>query len=393
MDVCQACGLIAPTQRRACDACSATFSTPRMQAPARTDDAYWVAVRCELACRACGLTTPLNELDAGGTVACARCGIEQAFAVREWAAVAEHAHDVGDLAGPDPGGRAPNPDLVIGADNPFKTTGVKHGAAAFGGPKKGRVDVLAGPGHPLCKKCHAPLDMPLDAVAHKQCRATATCPTCKEATVFDLPKSARAAYPALKAIVADGNRADCKHVVFQPGAGGQAVVVRCPNCNADLPPLEPDARHVTCTYCKVAAFIPARAWARQGAPPPAPQMWWMLFRGPSPARVVLEGLARAAVAREQTRKKDEANRARHAEERAQEKQREAAEQAAKDAAEEEAEEVREAERAAERRSESRTPFLFVGLILALFAAVYGAATLYNDAHAEKKAPRSTGHAR
>ncbi|MDB4995622.1 MAG: hypothetical protein JWM74_3054 [Myxococcaceae bacterium] len=390
MDICQGCGLIAPTQKLACDACTATFSTPRMQAPPRTDDAYWAAVRCELPCRACGLSTPLNELDADGTVECARCGIAQAFAVREWAAVAEHAHDVGDLAGPDPCGRAPNADLAIGADNPFKTTGIKHSAAAFGGPKKGRVDVLAGPGHPLCKKCHAPLEMRLDAVAHKQCRATATCPQCNEATIFDLPKSARAAYPALKAIIADGNRADCKHVVFQPGAGGQAVVVRCPNCNADLPPLEPDARHVTCTYCKVAAFIPARAWARQGAPPPPAQMWWMLFRGPSPARVVLEGLARAAHAREQGKKNDAANRARQSEERARDKEREAAERAAKAVAAAEVAEVEEAAQATERKRDARMPYLLAALVVGVLAVIIVAVTLGNPAP-PTSAPRSTGH--
>ncbi len=375
MEVCGACGLIAPTERRSCDACDAPFATPRTQVPPLAEDAYWVSVRCEHRCRACGLPTPLNELDADGIVGCERCGIDQALDIREWADLFRHAHEVGDLAGPDPSGRKPATDADIGAQNYFKTTGVKHGAAPSADRGEGHAHVTAGPGHPLCKRCHVPLVVPIDAKVFRDCRATATCPSCNEAITYDLPKNARAAYPALRAVIAAGNRSDHGRAVVS-GSPGQTIVLHCSNCSANLPAFDA-TRHVTCTFCKAVSFVPARASARHGGAAVPGEAWWLLFRGPSARRTALEDSVREhnrRAARQAER--DKKTVARH-EAKQQERAREEAAKAARDAAEAaEAAEEEQREIAERKRSDGRNklavlvalPLLFGGVIA---AAIYG----------------------
>jgi hypothetical protein len=376
MEVCGTCGLIAPSKRGTCDACEAPFATPRMQVPPLGDDLYWVSVRCEHRCRACGLTTPLNELDADGIVACERCGIDQAMDVSEWARIFQHAHEVGDLAGPDPNGRKPAKDADIADQNHFKTTGVKHGAAPSQDYGEGHARVTAGPGHPLCKQCKVPLVVPFDARAFKECRATASCPTCKASATYALPKNAREAYPALRAVIAEGNRDGVKHAVVA-GSAGQPVILRCPGCGADLPAFDPATRQVTCTFCKVVAFVPARASARQGAAALPAEAWWLLFRGPSPRRTALEDSVRQHDRKAARQRAHDQQTSERRETKKQERAREDAAKVARAAALEQIEAEEEAEQQlTSRREDARTkiafvvgiPLLFIGIVLAV---VYG----------------------
>src|SRR6185295_10892156 len=92
-------------------------------APRHDVSGYWVAVRCSFQCRSCGFAAPLDQLDIDGAVECAYCGLRQRFEPSTWTEALEFAHAVGDLAGPEPEGRYPNPSLWIAPANPFADVG------------------------------------------------------------------------------------------------------------------------------------------------------------------------------------------------------------------------------------------------------------------------------
>ena len=99
------------------------FAQRPMTAPRLEAHGYWVAVRCTFQCRSCGFAAPLDQLDIDGSVECAYCGLCQRFEPSTWIEALEFAHAVGDLSGPEPEGRAPNPSLWIAPDNPFRDVG------------------------------------------------------------------------------------------------------------------------------------------------------------------------------------------------------------------------------------------------------------------------------
>lgn len=257
MDLCAACGIIAPTEQASCSGCKAVFPSPRLQVAEREDDAYWVSVHCELRCGKCYGRSPRNHLDASGVATCVKCGTTEPFLVREWAPVFEHAHAVGDLAGPDPQGRT-QAGGNIGDENPFQSLGIELSAASFG-EQSGHTFVSASPGSPLCTRCHVPIELPLDTIDADTLRATSTCPSCKETTRYELPKSAREAYPALQMVLAEGNRVDHALAVSDPRAQG----------------------------------------------------WWLLFRGPSPKRRALESLFTDGVVEDEDERASEPPESKH----------------------------------------------------------------------------------
>src|SRR6478672_2635820 len=167
MPVCGACGIIAPRGLTSCARCGANFAARPMGAP-RIDagGGYWVAVSCTFQCRSCGFAAPLDQLDVDGSVECAYCGLRQRFEPSTWSEALDFAHAVGDLAGPGPEGRYPDPGLWIGASNPFRDTGETASFSEFRQsgfeitegltiPKS--LQIAAAPGFPVCLRCKVPV--------------------------------------------------------------------------------------------------------------------------------------------------------------------------------------------------------------------------------------------
>jgi LSD1 subclass zinc finger protein len=280
VEICGGCGAGAAARRTACGVCSVAFPTPRLRAPA-SGVRYWVAVRGGFTCRSCGFLAPLDHLPVDGAVECASCGLRQAFQTGALAPALAHAHAVGDLAGPSSEGRTPHPRLYIGADNPFKSVAVDRAFDDFSTSIDGRpVRLEAGPGHPICKTCHVPLE------TNAAGGVVATrCPRCNEEARFALPEGIAELAPGLVGVVAadHSDKPRAKQVV---GAGG-VVALACPACGAPLAGTGGE-RSIACAFCKAVALIPARAAAQTSEGSPKPSLWWLLFEGASDKRVELE---------------------------------------------------------------------------------------------------------
>ena len=286
--ICPTCGVIAPTAQRTCAVCENSLED-RQRIPVSSDGTYWVGLRCHFQCRSCGHLSPLNQLDMDGSVQCHHCGLDQAFDVDSWSEGLQHGHAVGDLAGPHPEGLHPHPRLSIVGDNPMARVGVDltAGELTLSGTTVGEGMVLArslkmdaSPGHPLCRKCHVPLEHTVDG------RITKTrCPACGLAASYELPKAARRYSEGVRGIVASDLRSDRPSVKAELASGVMALA--CPGCGAGLQDVA-EGKTYRCPFCKTVSRIPDRLIQRYFDRAPEPETWWLLFEGASPRRRQLE---------------------------------------------------------------------------------------------------------
>lgn len=288
--------MIAPRERRQCEWCQAALGERVPVVPARPDETIWVAVRCEFQCRSCGFFVPLDHLDIDGRVDCLRCGVEQVFDVDSWRVGLAAAHEVGDLAGPDPEGQFPNPHCSIAARNPQRAIGItataaiSAQAATTAGPDgvhHRSLRVAAAPGCPLCDSCSTPLTV---VVAGRSARAT--CARCGEHASYELPERAPALYHNLIAALAPEHRTDAADAAEDVSAGGGAVSVRCPNCAGPIA-VDGESHFECCDFCHTTVRIRDET-LRKLIADPRPLPWWLLFRGPSQTRIELEKSAALA---------------------------------------------------------------------------------------------------
>lgn len=299
MPVCLGCGGIAPRQHSTCTICALALPPVQERPAAPSDPAgrFWVAVRCQFQCRVCGHLSPLDHLDMDGSVVCLRCGISQIFDVGSWNEGLEHAHAVGDLAGPHAEGRFPGREVSIAGINPFRDIGI--GAAVAVSQQSGLViegglmttrslRVEAGPGQPLCRRCRACLQV-TEASGH---RLSMACPACGDDHAYEIPPQATAACAGLRGVMADEHRLGSREAHIEQGGGG-AEVIRCPNCSAAVS-VSGASTIVDCGYCHVSLRIPGNALQRLGHHEPRPLVWWLLFQGPSARRRALAAQVRKA---------------------------------------------------------------------------------------------------
>ncbi|MEZ4293998.1 MAG: hypothetical protein R3B70_03400 [Polyangiaceae bacterium] len=275
--ICRSCGIVAPEQAGTCAECGRPIAEVRVQVPPQGADTYWVAVKCGFTCNQCKFLAPLDGLDVDGAVDCAHCGLRQRFDVSAWRGALAFAHAVGDLAGPDPEGRAPHPAIWIGDINPHAKVGVEL-AYADGAQKVETIDIQASPGHPVCKRCRVPLTVSLGGHG----RVNTRCMTCGDEASFTLSDAGRAGYPALVAAVADEHRTDRPRAQPMPTQAG-VIAIRCPGCGAPLS-VQGSEKLQTCGFCKAACFVAGRNLAKFLQKTPEPEVWWLLFRGPSEER-------------------------------------------------------------------------------------------------------------
>jgi hypothetical protein len=279
VSVCRGCGVVAPVRGTACEVCARPLAETRVTAPPQADGTYWVAVRCGFTCNSCKFLAPLDALDAGGAVECAHCGLRQRFEVSSWAPALDLAHAVGDLAGPSPEGRSPHPTLWIGSENPYARLGDTR---TFEQAEEGALSIEAAPGHPVCHACHAPLAVSVTGPGTVATR----CPQCGTAATYALADAARALSPAVVAAVADEHRTDRPRAQVSATETG-VIALSCPSCGGPLG-LGEGGRVQTCAFCKAACVVPARSLMRARSQTPAPDVWWILFQGPSAKRRALE---------------------------------------------------------------------------------------------------------
>ena len=288
--LCPACGVMAPAERRSCEWCEAPLDRcPSI--PDGPDGIYPVVVCCHFQCRSCGHRSPLNELDLDGTVRCLRCGLDQMFDVSSWAAALDHAHGVGDLAGPSPEGRHPHPRISIAGDNPLASIGryrtsarlAQSGTRVEDGMVVPRSLIIdAAPGWPLCSRCNLPLE-----IRGSDGHATTSCPDCGRSASYDIDPRARQLCSGLIAAVAEDQRTDRLAVQVTGQEAGEASVLRCPGCGAAMSDVS-DAATVRCEFCNTVARIPAAVRQELFDHEPDEQVWWLLFGGPSKQRRALE---------------------------------------------------------------------------------------------------------
>ena len=284
MKVCPSCGLIAPPRWTECAACGAPWGGRLTNVTRDPDDPWCVAVRCQLQCRACQRLTPLDHLDVDGTVECRHCGHEQAFPPGSWREVVGMAGALGDLAGPDPEGRFPDPRVSIAAINPHRQTGVDrqaHSATVSGLVSSGGLSVAralqieASPGHPVCASCHGPLRVSATAA-----RVSTTCPTCGDATPYRTPPHVRELHEVLVGAIAPAHRDDVPEVKVAHSATGGPVALSCPGCGAPLT-VASGGPLATCGFCHLTSRLPDRLGPRGAT---EARWWWLVFRGETIAR-------------------------------------------------------------------------------------------------------------
>ena len=280
ISICRRCGVVAPLRGTACAVCTRPLAETRTEIAAPSADTFWVAVRCAFTCNSCKFLAPLDGLDADGAVECAHCGLRQRFEVTSWVDALDFAHAVGDLAGPSPEGRNPHPALWIGSENPHAAVGDTR---TFDRTESGVLALDAAPGQPVCRACTVPLSVSVTGPG----AATARCPRCGDHASFALPDAARTLHAALVAVVADEHRTDRPRARSTKTEAG-VVALSCPGCGAPLGASGSGERAQTCAFCKAVCFVPTRSLLRARNETPAPDLWWILFRGASKKRRELE---------------------------------------------------------------------------------------------------------
>lgn len=285
VSICRGCGVVAPAEGRACEVCKRPLAETRVEVPAQGGDLFWVAVRCGFTCNSCRFLAPLDCIDVDGAVECAQCGLRQRFDVDAWPAALALAHAVGDLAGPAPEGRKPHPALWIGSENPHATIGTTRTFERLSGSV---LSMEAAPGQPICHKCQWPLTISVTAPG-----AVATsCARCGDRATYEIPDRARHLDDALMGAIAHDHRTD-QRKAQSTGSEAGAMTLGCPSCGAPLR-LQGTDRLQTCPFCRASCIVPARSFLHRGGDVPEPEVWWMLFRGPSAKRAELEAPTAAA---------------------------------------------------------------------------------------------------
>lgn len=249
---------------------------------------YWVSVRCEFQCRACGHLSPLNFLDLDGSVRCLRCGLDQAFARASWEQVLEHAHSVGDLAG-SAEGREPHALYSIAGENPFAAVrSARHTQSGFvterGMQIPTSVQLQADLDPPTCDGCQSALIIQRGGPGEVR----TTCSRCSATRSYQLPAEAPKIAPGIVGVIASEHRSDCPATrvqddVARPGA----IAVLCPACGGQLSPTR-DSPFATCGFCRTTSRIPQKTLFRVGGEMAKPERFWLAFQGPSLLRKKLE---------------------------------------------------------------------------------------------------------
>lgn len=264
--------MLLDSSRRACDTCGTPYPAPPLRALPQPGRAYWVAVRAEFTCKACGFDVPLNHFELGDGVICTRCGVEQRYDASDWQELVAFAHRVGDFGGPGPEGRFPDPARPLSRQNPFVDLGAGASWARLG-------LFRTSPGNPLCRTCKAPLVIADRRGPHIE----VACSRCGDRHRYEVPPHVR--IPHLAGVLADEHEEGRRDANIVQESG--VVILRCPNCSAPLSGVKDEDGVVACGYCKVPCRVSTHTHARAGHKQTPTKTWWLCFDGPCEARASL----------------------------------------------------------------------------------------------------------
>ncbi len=268
-EICGQCGVAMPTRSPHCRVCG---HGERVIAPPPRFGAFWVGLSVVQECDSCGRPVSVTGAGADGT-SCGHCGGESPIGRGAWAGILRFAHDVGDLSGPDPEGEPTRADHPVGDANPYRTVGVTASSVTRRVPARGeagRLDVLARPGAPLCRRCREPVAW----VPKPRPAALTRCSGCGDEQVAGAPDALD--HLAVKALATPA-------APEPAGDESAATPLKCPVCGASLPAVGTGGL-VPCSYCRTASLVPPDPTL--GLEAVAPR-WWLLFKGCSPLRELL----------------------------------------------------------------------------------------------------------
>lgn len=269
MEVCDECGAWAPEGAKACGSCGAS---PLERVRGAQGDPRCVQVRLEFTCRGCALAAPLDRLADDGIVTCCRCGLRQGLDTDDLRAVLQTAWGVADLYHPDPEGDRPGP-ISVAAINPYRNP--EQPGKRFDSELPEMLAAWLGRGIPLDDAERSPMLVTVEERGHVVTSTGAR---------YAVSPGALALCPGLLGVVADEHRVDESSVELAHAAEGEAFA--CARCGAALP-VDGTVRLVRCTYCDAVHHV-ASDLRHRLRDDPLPDVWWLVFEGPSPLRRQLE---------------------------------------------------------------------------------------------------------
>ena len=176
----------------------------------------------------------------------------------------------------------PSRDTMDWVENPYAAVGNTVTLMRLEGIGSNGLAVDAAPGHPVCPACHVPLATSVTGTG-----AVATqCPRCGDRATYALASIAQQLSPSLVAAIAHEHRTDRPRARTEMTQAG-VIALTCPSCGAPLS-LGAGGRLQTCTFCHASCIVPARSFSQPGQETPAPEVWWLLFKGASAKRRELE---------------------------------------------------------------------------------------------------------
>jgi len=271
MEICDECGAWAPQGAKTCGSCGAD---PLERSRGAHQDPRCVQVRLTFECRGCALPAPLDRLAHDGVVVCCRCGLRQGLDPSDLSALLRKAWGIADLWHPDAEGDRPG-TVSVGAVNPYREPSLP-GRTFDGRPELPRaLTAWLGRGIPLDDADRSPMLIEVEERGHITTSTGARYATDPEGLAL---------CPGLVGVVADEHRVDDAALGLAEAEEGEAFA--CARCGAALP-VDGTLRLVRCTYCDAVHHIPADLRHRL-RDDPVPDVWWLVFDGPSPLRQELE---------------------------------------------------------------------------------------------------------
>lgn len=281
--LCPQCGVVAPQRSQRCLICELPLGANTLARPEAPAGRVWASIWCWFRCPTCAVDVPVDDF-AADAVTCPSCG--GSHGLRGLRRAFDHAHAVGDLAGPDPEGRFPDPRVSVAADNPFKAFGVLQSVSedrhdelvTEDGVRRVAVSVRVAPGHPLCDECNTPL-----TVAAEGGTLSAHCTGCALRFRSRVPPVVLASLGSVAGVISAAHREDRPVAAVERDDDESAPRFRCPDCTTALG--DPLARRtLTCEMCRLVSVVPPAHWrVRTGDAIPL-QRAWVLFDGPSRLR-------------------------------------------------------------------------------------------------------------
>lgn len=245
MEICGACGTVAPPGKYQCAQCHTPFEFNRIVAQPPADELIYARVCGSFKCRICGRDIALSYFSLEG-FQCPECNSVERFDWTLWEDIVKHAHNVADICGFDQPDAADHAFWQVFRDlesddltRRFRAIGrnIESLVLTNTNPHLAQYNMEISPGRPVCVPCRLPLNIEVvDGVV------VTSCMQCGVIRKYELISGFRE-YQFLFACVGQWHRAEIPDEDSRP----------------------------TLPY-----------------PEDAPTPWWMIFQGTSPLRQRIE---------------------------------------------------------------------------------------------------------